>query len=189
MTEAPVRRDAARNRARLLAAARHIVAERGPEVPLDEIAREAGVSRTTLHRHFADREALVAAVLQGNVEEIEARARDLRERDDGAAELFGHVLDVQVGTPWLAQMVAQERSGGLAELSDRTKAAFEPLMAQARAAGTVHPGVTAEDVLLALPMMMAALAADRRADDSGGLARARQILHRGLFTTAPPASR
>lgn len=186
MAESSVRRDVARNRERLLAAARTVVAQSGPEVPLDEIARAAGVSRTTLHRHFVDREALAAAVLRENVEAIEARARELDSQADGAARLFRHVLDVQSSTPWLAHMAARKQDRALGQLADRTKAAFAPLMAQARESGAAHPGVTAEDVLLALPMMMAALAVDRRSGGSDDLARARLILHRGLFATAPP---
>lgn len=186
MSETPVRRDAARNRERLLTAARTVVSESGPDVPLDEIARAAGVSRTTLHRHFVDREALAAAVLQENVEEIEARATALAGVGGGAAELFHHVLEVQLRTPWLAHMAARGRSRELGELAERTKAAFGPLMEQARETGESHPGTTADDILLALPMMMAVVAVDGRSDGRGGLARARGILHRGLFTTPPP---
>lgn len=181
-----MRRDVARNHQLLLAAARTVVAEQGAEAPLDEIARAAGVSRTTLHRHFADRAALAAAVLQENVQEIEARAEELAEQEDGAARLFDHVLDILVRTPWLAQMAAHEQGRELGCLADRTQAAFAPLMARAREAGAARPGATAEDVLLALPMMTAAVAVDGRSGRTGDLLRARQILHRGLFATPAP---
>lgn len=186
MAEAPVRRDAARNRERLLAAARAVVAEQGAEAPLDEIARAAGVSRTTLHRHFADRAALAAAVLQENVEEIEARALELAVLDDGALRLFDLVLDIQLHTPWLARMAMREQGHELGTLSDRTRAAFAPLMARAQEAGLAHPGTTAADVLLALPMMTAAIAVQGHSGGADELRRARQLLHRGLFTVSAP---
>jgi len=57
----PARRDARRNRERLLAAARAAFAEHGLGVSLDEIARRAGVGNATLYRHFPTREALIEA--------------------------------------------------------------------------------------------------------------------------------
>ncbi|MFD5763628.1 TetR family transcriptional regulator, partial [Streptomyces sp. NPDC127044] len=47
-----MRRDAVRNRERLLAAARVVFAERGADVAVAAVARLAVVSRTTLYRHF-----------------------------------------------------------------------------------------------------------------------------------------
>ncbi|MFB8037318.1 TetR/AcrR family transcriptional regulator [Streptomyces sp. NPDC056004] len=65
---------AARNRAALVAAAREIFAEHGLEAPLSAIARRAGVGQGVLYRHFPDRTAAVAAVLEENVRQIERAA-------------------------------------------------------------------------------------------------------------------
>lgn len=188
MTEAPTRRDATRNRERLVDAARRTFAALGPEAPLEAVAAAAGVSRTTLHRHFASREALASAVLQQNVADIEARAAAVSDADDGVVELFHHVLDVQVGSPMLALLIARGDSPELADLARRTEAAFGPLLDRGRAAGVVHPGVTTRHVMLALPMAMSALAVEGRAADDPRGRDVRQILHRGLFTTEPPAA-
>lgn len=59
-----MRRDAARNRARLLEAARDTFNERGIEAPLDEVARRAGVGIGTLYRRFPNRDALVEALFE-----------------------------------------------------------------------------------------------------------------------------
>ena len=58
-----LRRDAAANRERLIAAAEQVFAERGSEAGLDEIARAAGVGPATLYRRFGSRDALVREVL------------------------------------------------------------------------------------------------------------------------------
>jgi len=56
--------DAARNRARVLAAAERLFAERCiSEVSMDDIAAEAGVGKGTLYRGFGDRAGLALAVL------------------------------------------------------------------------------------------------------------------------------
>ncbi|WP_329251893.1 TetR/AcrR family transcriptional regulator [Actinoallomurus sp. NBC_01490] len=58
-----LRRDAAENRARLLAAAERVFAERGTSVSLEDIARAAGVGPATLYRRFGNKDALVREVL------------------------------------------------------------------------------------------------------------------------------
>jgi AcrR family transcriptional regulator len=62
--EPPERADAARNRARVLAAAVKLFEERGADcVSMDEVAAAAGVGKGTLFRRFGDRAGLAQAVL------------------------------------------------------------------------------------------------------------------------------
>ena len=64
--ERPVRADAARNRARILKAARRLFAARGVQsVSMDDIAAEANVGKGTLYRRFGDRASLAVALLEG----------------------------------------------------------------------------------------------------------------------------
>jgi AcrR family transcriptional regulator len=62
--ETQERGDAARNRELLLAAARKLIAERGPDaVTMDDIATEAGVGKGTLFRRFGNRSGLMLVLL------------------------------------------------------------------------------------------------------------------------------
>jgi AcrR family transcriptional regulator len=58
----PIRADARRNRERVLEAARACFARVGKEAQIDEVAAAAGVGVGTVYRHFATKEALVAAL-------------------------------------------------------------------------------------------------------------------------------
>ncbi|SDG61264.1 transcriptional regulator, TetR family [Lentzea fradiae] len=59
---ADLRSDAARNRTRIVEAARELFRTRGIDVPMSTIARRAGVGVATLFRRFPSREALLAEV-------------------------------------------------------------------------------------------------------------------------------
>jgi AcrR family transcriptional regulator len=63
-----------RNRDRLVAAAAELFGERGVDVPLDEVARSAGVSIGTLYNHFPNRGALLDAVLPERLAEFDRLA-------------------------------------------------------------------------------------------------------------------
>ncbi|SPM33110.1 TetR family transcriptional regulator [Mycobacterium rhizamassiliense] len=66
----PLRADAARNRARVLDVAYETFAAEGLSVPIDEIARRAGVGAGTIYRHFPTKEALFAAVIDDRMQHL-----------------------------------------------------------------------------------------------------------------------
>ncbi|MBL7548848.1 helix-turn-helix transcriptional regulator [Frankia sp. AgB1.9] len=73
--ETRLRADARRNRDRIIATAKLAFADDGPDVPMEEIARLAGVGVGTLYRRFPDRDALVVAVVRDSLATALARAR------------------------------------------------------------------------------------------------------------------
>jgi len=76
-TPRQMRADARRNYERILATARESFAEHGPEAPLDDIARRAGVGAGTLYRHFPCREALMEAVFSDDIQRLSDLAHRL----------------------------------------------------------------------------------------------------------------
>ncbi len=79
-TDRPLRADAARNRARVLEVAYETFAAEGLSVPIDEIARRAGVGAGTVYRHFPTKEDLFGAVVESRIRRIV---------DDGRALVAG----------------------------------------------------------------------------------------------------
>lgn len=97
-TSRPLRRDAQHNRDLLVAAARRVFAARGLDVPLEDIAKEAGVSIGTLYNRFPTRGALVEAALAdkvaGMVEQAEA-ALTMTDPWEGFASFLARCCEVQ----------------------------------------------------------------------------------------------
>ena len=75
----PLRRDAERNRQRILEAASEVFTERGLDVSLDEVARHAGVGVGTVYRRFRTKEDLVEALFMDRIEEVAALAEQAAE--------------------------------------------------------------------------------------------------------------
>ncbi|GAB3632195.1 TetR/AcrR family transcriptional regulator [Microbacterium shaanxiense] len=85
--ERAMRADARRNRDAIVAAARAAF-DRGDQLRFDDFASRAGVGVGTLYRHFPTREALAAAVYQGEVLALCERARTSTEPAAKALEAF-----------------------------------------------------------------------------------------------------
>ncbi len=152
--ETPLRRDAARNRDRLLEAARTAFAEVGIDVPLEEIARRAGVGIATLYRRFPSREALLGAVAVEVVAEYAAVAEAALAEPDPWRGFSGLVEGACA-----IQARDHARRAVLAGVAHSTEAAAEELRARelvgrvvrrAQEHGAVRPDVTWEDVYLVL---------------------------------------
>jgi len=84
-----LRADARRNRARVLEAAQAVFATEGLSVPIDEIARRAGVGAGTVYRHFPTKEALFEAIVLGSLRQLVDEARSLATAEDPGAAFFG----------------------------------------------------------------------------------------------------
>ena len=87
-TARPLRADAARNRARVLEVAYETFAAEGLAVPIDEIARRAGVGAGTVYRHFPTKEDLYRAVVEDRMQQIMDDGRALLANEEPGEALF-----------------------------------------------------------------------------------------------------
>ncbi len=90
----PLRRDAERNRQRILEAASEVFTERGLDVSLDEVARHAGVGVGTVYRRFRSKEDLVEALFVDRIEEVAALAEQAAEQAGPCARTPRGITDV-----------------------------------------------------------------------------------------------
>lgn len=74
--ERPLRRDAERNRQRILRAAGEVFTQRGLDATLDDVARQAGVGVGTVYRRFPDKETLIGELFQDRIDAIVAVAEE-----------------------------------------------------------------------------------------------------------------
>ena len=65
-----LRKDAERNRQRVLDAARELFAERGVEATLNDVAHHAGVGVGTVYRRFATKEELLDAIFSDGIDQV-----------------------------------------------------------------------------------------------------------------------
>ncbi|MET9715705.1 helix-turn-helix domain-containing protein [Streptomyces rochei] len=148
------RADALRNRERIVAAAREMFVEHGPDVPLDDVARRAGVGNATVYRNFPDRDALVREVVC-SVMDRTARAAEVALAESGdafeALERFVHVAaDERISA--LCPMVSStfdQHHPDLEAARERVERLVAEVMDRAKAAGQLRTDVGVGDVMIA----------------------------------------
>jgi AcrR family transcriptional regulator len=157
--ERPIRRDAARNRARLTHVAADALRDQGLDVGVDEIARRAGVGVATLYRHFPAKADLVLAVLEQVVDELGAAVPDLVLRSSRPLHDFlERAVALQSANRGLLDALAAQSPDGeiRRRLGDRLVDALGPLVQAAHRSGELRVELAAEDLLVLLRMLGAA---------------------------------
>jgi AcrR family transcriptional regulator len=153
MTDQALRRDAELNRQRLLAAGRDLFARRGLDATLNDVAHHAGVGVGTAYRRFANKQELIDAILEQQINEIEAILQNaLAEADawTGVVRYLEGSLAMQAKDRGIAQIQSGRRVGR--EHSDWQRDRLAPLVNQlaerARAQGSLRSDVTGTDLIL-----------------------------------------
>lgn len=181
----PKRADARRNRERLLAAARLLFAERGADVSLAAVAREAGVGVGTAYRHFPTQEELVQAVYRDEVTRIcDAATRLAAELPpaDALGAWLHECVDFVAAKKGMSEAL-QAASAAAPDVEPdsrgRILAALAGLLAPAQADGAVRADVDAEDVAATLGGVYLAL------DEPARAHRVVDLIIDGLRVPAP----
>lgn len=149
----PLRVDAQRNRDKVLAAATEAFAEEGEDVALESIAARAGVGIGTLYRHFASRDALVAAAYRHEVNELCATAPDLLgslpadEALRAWAERFADYIATKRAMGNALRAAASSDSPLFAETRRQILGALRLLLDAGAADGTLRSDVDPTDVM------------------------------------------
>jgi AcrR family transcriptional regulator len=155
-TDRRPRADAVRNRQLVLSAAADAFAARGADVPLEDIARSAGVGIGTLYRHFPTRDALVEAVYRNEIDVLCERADELLETmppDLALAEwmrLFVRHVATKKGMLSVLKPLLGSNPSFFDQTRGRATAAATKLLEAGVAAGTVRGDIDGGDLIRAV---------------------------------------
>jgi AcrR family transcriptional regulator len=186
--ERPLRADARRNRARVLAAAEEVFGAQGTGASTEEIARRAGVGIGTVFRHFPTKEALLEAVFLGRLRRLADEAHGLAGADDpGAAflDFFHRVVDHAATKNAFADALAEAGVDVMhtsSQVGQDLQRALAVLLERAQAAGAVRADVGVPELRALL--VGASRAVEQAADDPAVRARTVRVMLDGL---RPPA--
>jgi AcrR family transcriptional regulator len=147
----PLRKDAERNRRRILKAAAEVFTERGLEATLDDVARHAGVGVATVYRRFPDKTALADALFEERIDALVALAGQAYRADDpwqglaGFMEAAAEMLTTDKGLRQILMFASygQKRVG---YARNRMRPAVGKLVERAQAAGQVRPDLGTTDI-------------------------------------------
>lgn len=149
----PLRQDAARNRERLVLAAREVFRRKGLDASLEEIAREAGVAIGTLYNRFASRGDLADAALgplAGRAVELAELAAGAEDPWLGFASFVEDTCALFASDRGYADLYRSRMPGTpvIAEARARLGALKATIMARAKSARVLRPDVEASDIVL-----------------------------------------
>ncbi|RUR00947.1 TetR/AcrR family transcriptional regulator [Labedella endophytica] len=162
------------NRRAILSAAREVFAIEGVSAPLNAVARRAGVGQGSLYRHFPDRVALVVAVIDENIVELEALAETPGSTLD---DLVALVAEQAIVSTAFADLLVEERDDPrVAHIGTRFRAVADAVTDNDRRAGRLGAGVSTEDVMLGVEMLAGVLSRTPAIDRPATAARATALL-------------
>jgi len=154
----PLRRDAERNRQRILEAATEVFNERGLDVSLDEIARHAGVGVGTVYRRFRTKEELVEALFMSRLATVAAIAEQALEAADpwaGLVSFMERMTEIMAGDLGLRQILMFATYGRnlVAIAREHNAPLVERLVERAQAAGQLRSDLRQTDIIFTVFML------------------------------------
>ncbi|WP_164007020.1 TetR/AcrR family transcriptional regulator [Pyxidicoccus trucidator] len=146
-----LRADAARNRERVLAVARKLLARGDSSLQMNQLARAAGVGVGTVYRHFPTRQDLLEALVNEHLQALLDTAREAEASDEpraGLQRFLRALLDLMLADIGLAEVLnaARDAHPQTTQLKAGFLAATERLLARAHRSGVVRAEVQADDI-------------------------------------------
>jgi AcrR family transcriptional regulator len=149
-----LRADARRNRARILAAAGEVFAERGPSASTEEVARRAEVAIGTVFRHFPAKDDLLRAILKDLLQRLGEQVAVLgRDGDPATAlfEFFTSMVGQAAAKKTVIDLLAEAGTDvQVAESAGALRDGVATLLIRAQQAGAVRPDVQVAEVMALL---------------------------------------
>jgi AcrR family transcriptional regulator len=161
-TERPLRRDAERNRQRILAAAANVFTERGLDATLDDVARAAGVGIGTVYRRFPDKDSLVSELFRDRIDTLATAAEEACTAPDPWQGLVAYLefataaMAGNLGLRQLMMFAAYDRDR-VCYVRDRMRPVITRLVERAQASGDLRQDFEAADVKM-IAFMLASIA-------------------------------
>jgi AcrR family transcriptional regulator len=163
----PLRRDAQRNRERILDAARELFAERGVGVTLDDIARRAGVGVGTVYRRYRNKDALLDELFEEGIDELAASAEALlasRDAWEALIRFLERLEEASAANRALEHLIMHDsgrRCERVARARERLTEPIDALVERAKKQGRLRADFDANDVPV-IHAMIAAVPRDTR---------------------------
>lgn len=153
--ERAVRADVERNRGRIVQAARHLFATEGLGVSMASVAREAGVGKATLSRHFATRENLINAVFIDRMDRYLVLTDEALSDPDPWHAFTRYITSVcamQAADRGFAAVLSMTfpRAEELEARRSKGYRGFVEIIARAKTTGRLRADFTAEDLVVLL---------------------------------------
>jgi AcrR family transcriptional regulator len=149
-----LRADARRNRARILAAAEAVFAEKGPSASTEQVAERAGVAIGTIFRHFPTKQDLLGAIMKDLLLRLTQEATSLATDGDPAAALFTfftHMVEHAAHQKTVVDLLAE--TGIDLQVADSVqllRQKIAELLNQSQQAGAIHQGIRLDEVIALL---------------------------------------
>jgi AcrR family transcriptional regulator len=165
----PLRKDAERNRRRILDAARELFARRGLGVTLNDIAHQAGVGVGTVYRRFPDKTVLIESLFEESFQEIADRLRAAVDDPDpwrGLVTFLEGQFETQANDRGLKELITATPDGvaRVSRLRDELLPLSEELVRRAKESGAMRQDIASTDLAIVQIMIGSVLDAAREVD-------------------------